>query len=171
MFSSRTSALSPIVPLRLCGYGSVLRALGETRPVLTSSLVALLINAVLIYPLYRLLGIAGPALASDLALFVNIWLLLGRIRIHLGLDWSRVLPFGHLLRTTLVAGVAALPLLAVLRFVPGDLMQLLVGLAVLTPIYLVLGRRTHVIAPGDIGYLVRLATLRGLWDRRAARVP
>jgi|KBSMisStaDraftv2_1062788.scaffolds.fasta_scaffold38131_2 O-antigen/teichoic acid export membrane protein len=158
-----------LLPLRLCSYGSVLRALGETKPILTTSLVALAINAVLIFPLYHLMGIAGPALASDLALFVNIVLLLGRIRVHLNLDWSRVLPFKHLLRTTLVAAVAALPLLAVLRFVKGDLLQLLIGLAVLTLIYLVLGRRTHVIAKGDLHYLVGLATLRGLWDRRAAR--
>jgi hypothetical protein len=80
-----------------------------------------------------------------------------------------VLPFKHLLRTTLVAGLAALPLIAVIRIVKGDLLQLLVGLAVLTLIYLILGRRTHVIAKGDLHYLVGLATLRGLWDRRAAR--
>jgi O-antigen/teichoic acid export membrane protein len=158
-----------LLPLRLCSYGSVLRALGETKPVLTSSLAALAVNAVFIYPLYLLMGLAGPALASDLAMLLNIVMLLSRIRHHLDLAWSRVLPFAHLLRTTVVSGLASLPLLAVLRYVPSDGLRLLVGLAVMTPLYLALGRRTHVIARGDLRYLLHLVTLRGLWDRRATR--
>lgn len=158
-----------LLPLRLCGYGSVLRSLGETRPVLTSSLAALAVNAVLVYPLYLLMGLAGPALASDLAQLVAIIMLLGRIRVHLALPWRGVLPFSHLARTTLVAAASALPLLLVLRYVPGDTARLLAGLAILTPIYLALGRRFGVIAQGDLSYLAGVLTLKSAWNRRASR--
>jgi O-antigen/teichoic acid export membrane protein len=158
-----------LLPLRLCSYGSVLRSLGETRPVLTSSLAALLVNAVLIYPLFVFMGIAGPALASDLAQLVAIVMLLSRIRFHLELPWRGILPFSHLGRITLVAAATALPLIGVLLFVPGDLNRLLAGAALFIPLYVWAGRRLGVIAGGDLSYLGRLLSFRALWERRATR--
>jgi O-antigen/teichoic acid export membrane protein len=158
-----------LLPLRLCGYGSVLRALGETRPILFASLTALLVNAVLIFPLYLAMGIAGPALASDLAQVVAIAMLLSRIRFHLGLPWARIMPFPRLGRALLVAGIAGLPLVAVSRLVPGDANQLLAGAAAMVPLYLWAGRRTGIITADDLSYVGRLLSLRSLWDRRAER--
>jgi O-antigen/teichoic acid export membrane protein len=155
-----------LLPLRLCGYGSVLRALGETRPILTASLAALLVNAVLIFPLYFAMGIAGPAVASDLAQLVAIVMLLARIRIHLGLAWTRIMPFGRLGRTMLVAAVAGLPLIAIARLVPGDVPQLLAGAAIMAPLYLWTARWAGIITAGDLSYVGRLLSLRPLWDRR-----
>lgn len=158
-----------LLPLRLCGYGSVLRALGETRPILTASLAALLVNAVLIFPLYFAMGIAGPALASNVAQVVAIAILLSRIRFHLGLPWGRIMPFGRLGRAVLVAALAGLPLVAISRLVPGDVNQLLAGGAVMAPLYLWAARRTGIVTAGDLSYVGRLLSLRSLWERRVPR--
>jgi O-antigen/teichoic acid export membrane protein len=158
-----------LLPLRLCGYGAVLRALGETRAVFSSSVAGLLTNAVLIYPLYLLLGLAGPALASVIALVVAIAMLLARIKGALALSWRTVMPWRRLGRSFGVAGAAAVPLIGLLVLVPSDGLRLVAGAAMLLPVYLWLGHRAGVIAGGDLAYLGRLLSLRTLWERRSGR--
>jgi O-antigen/teichoic acid export membrane protein len=151
-----------LLPLRLCAYGAVLRSLGETRAVFTSALAALAANLALILPLYYLLGLAGPALASVIGQLVIIGMLLKRIRAALGVSWSELLPYLPLRKTILTAGLSAIPLLAIAAWPAPDGLRLLIGAAVMVPLYLVLGRWTGVIAPRDLEYLWRLFTLGGL---------
>jgi len=157
-----------LLPLRLCGYGSVLRSLGETRAVFTASVVGLVVNALLMYPLYRLFGLAGPALAAVLALAATIAVLLGRIRAVLGIAWREVMPWERLALSFVVAALAAVPLFAVIGLTTSDGARLAAGALIMLPFYLWIGRRTGVVAAGDLRYLGRLLSLKPLWERRSA---
>jgi len=149
-----------LLPLRLCGYGGVVRALGRTRPVLWAALAALVVNVALNYPLYLAFGMAGPATASVLAQVAAILVLLAAVRGRLEIPAWRVFPFVRVGRALVVAGLAATPLLFIDRLIQGDVAQLAVGAALFLPLYLVLGRLTRVLTADDFRYLGDLVTLR-----------
>ncbi len=156
-----------LLPLRLCSYGGVVRALGRTRPVLWASGAALLANVLLNYPLYRLLGLPGPALASVLAQVVAISVLLAAVRKELKVAWRRIFPVAPVAKALAVAGGAALPLLLVVQWLEGDVLQLAAGAAVYLPAYLGLGALTGLLGREDFDYLRDVVTLRIL--KRSAR--
>jgi O-antigen/teichoic acid export membrane protein len=149
-----------LLPLRLCAYGAVVRCLGTTRPVLVSSALALVVNAVLTYPFFLLFGLAGPALAAVAAQFAAIAMLLAELKSRLGISWLRVFPYLQVARTAGIAAVAALPLLAVAWFVQGDGPRLGLGLAVFVPVFILLGRVTGIVSQEDLRYALDYVTLR-----------
>jgi len=143
-----------LLPLRLCSYGGIVRALGETRYVVYASLAALFVNVVLNWPFYLLFSIAGPALASLTAQLVAIGILLFYIRGRLDLTWTSLLPLGAIGKTMLVATLSALPLIPVLRYVPGDGLRMAAGLVVYLPVYLFLAVRIGLLTLDDLRLLV-----------------
>ena len=149
-----------LLPLRLCMYGGVVRALGQTRPVMLSALAGLIVNAALNYPLFLLFGLAGPGIATVLAQLTAIIALLAAVRKTLTLRWREVFPYASVLRVIAVAGVAAAPLWLVLQLVDSKLNAILLGAALYTPTYLVFAWLARVIGPSDLRYLKNLVTFR-----------
>lgn len=149
-----------LLPLRLCAYGAVLRALGSTRPILIASVLGLAVNAALNYPMFQLVGLTGPAYASLVAQLVQIVLLLAVIRVKLGLGWSAVFPFGPVARTFGVALLAAPALWLVLPHLDGYGMQLGLGVLFYGGVYIALARFLGVLSADDLRYAARFISLR-----------
>lgn len=149
-----------LLPLRLCAYGAVLRALGSTRPVMIAAVVGLVVNAGLNYPLFLWLGLTGPAFASLIAQFVQIVLLLAVIRRHLGLGWGGVFPYAPVLRAVAVAVAAAPVLWPVLVGFESDGVQLAVGTVAYALAYVLLARLFGVLTADDLRYAGRFVSLR-----------
>lgn len=149
-----------LLPLRLCAYGAVVRALGSTRPILISAVAGLAANAALNYPLFMWLGLSGPAFASIIAQVVSIVIMLAVIREKLALSWARVLPFGGVLRAAAVALLAAPALLLVLPWLDGAVVELTVGLGVYLSTYVALALFTRVVTRDDLRFALRFVTLR-----------
>lgn len=154
-----------LLPLRLCGYGAILRALGDTRWVLLSALVMLVVNIGLIPPLFAAAGIAGPAVAAVVAQATGVLVILARIRGRLGVTWGSVFPSRAVLRSAAVAAGAAIPLVAIAWFVRSDVLRLVAGAPAYVVTYLALGLRARTIARADLRYLVDLVTLGGARSR------
>jgi len=149
-----------LLPLRLCAYGAVLRALGSTKPILIASVIGLAVNAGLNYPFYLWVGLTGPALASVVSQLVQIVLLLAVIRRTLDLSWGAVFPFGPVGRALAVAALAAPPLWFVLPYLDGYALQLGAGLALYFAVYVPLARFTGVISAADLRYALRFVSLQ-----------
>lgn len=149
-----------LLPLRLCAYGAVLRALGSTKPILVASVVGLVTNAALNYPFYLWVGLTGPAYASVVSQLVQIVILLSVIRRSLDLSWGGVFPLAPVARALFVAVLAAPPLWFVLPHIDGYALQLGVGLPVYFAVYLLLARFTGVVTAADLRYALRFVTLR-----------
>lgn len=149
-----------LLPLRLCGYGAVVRSMGKTRPVLISAVAALVVNAGLNYPLYLLLGMAGPALATVLGQVTAVLILLAVIRKKLAISAIDVFPLKSVVRVLLVALLCGVPLWVLAYFMEGDLLRILVGAVVFVVLYLIAGRVLGVLSAADFSYLKDLATLR-----------
>ncbi len=149
-----------LLPLRLCQYGAVVRALGETKVIFYASLAGLVVNAALLYPLYAAFGLPGPAIAAVSSQLAAIVVLLSAVKRRLGVRWFQVFPFPGVGKALLVAGLSALPLIGVERFLPGDATRVGVGIPLFLCGYFLLGRVTGVVSRTDIGYLADLASLR-----------
>ena len=155
-----------LLPLRLCGYGAVVRAIGHTKPVLWAASLGLLVNVVLNYPLYLLFGMPGPALASILAQVTAIGVLLRCIRRALNLTVMEVFPFASVLKALSVAIVSALPLWGVILWTSSDVPRLVTGASIYLITYLCLGLMTRVIARSDLVYLLGFLTGRTMGQAR-----
>lgn len=148
-----------LLPLRLCGYGAVCRALGESTPVLRGSLAAAAVNLALAWPLYTLFGLAGPTLATVLGQVAAIAVLLSAIRRALALDLERILPWRDLGRAMLTA-LAAAPVLMITPFDTQDAPRVFVGAALFLPAYLAIGHATGVVATADLRALGQVFSVR-----------
>ena len=92
---------SIVLLLRVTYFGLVLNSVGKTRFILWSSIASLVLNVVLNYTMYQLLGFIGPAVATVLSILLiallQIWVS-GRV-IHV--PFSQIFPWGRLLLITL----------------------------------------------------------------------
>jgi O-antigen/teichoic acid export membrane protein len=103
LFTERYADATPVfqiylmaLPLRLTSYGTILRAVGDTRGVLSSSLYGLLAT-VLISPLLCLkFGPLGAAAGYVLSQFVAVAVLLARLARHSSLRMGQLLPWSSL---------------------------------------------------------------------------
>lgn len=149
-----------LLPLRLCGYGAVVRAVGRTKPVLVGALIGLLVNAGLNYPFYLLFGLAGPAIASVVAQIVVIVLFLRVVRVELNLGWAAVFPFVPVLRTLIVALVAGVPLWFLAPYFGSSAAALAIGLPAYAVIYIAFGLAAGQLSKADLVYLFDFLTGR-----------
>ncbi|MCA9541292.1 MAG: polysaccharide biosynthesis C-terminal domain-containing protein, partial [Myxococcales bacterium] len=149
-----------LLPLRLCAYGAVVRALGTTRPILVAALVALGVNAGLNYPLYLAFGLVGPAAASVIAQLASIAVLLTTVRRELGIGWGAVFPWKAALRPLAVAAIAGVPLYFLGDHLTGNLLPFAVGLPVFAAVYLGLALALGLLGRADLVYAMQFATLR-----------
>jgi O-antigen/teichoic acid export membrane protein len=147
-----------LLPLRLCGYGAVVRAVGETKPVLLAAGAGLVTNLVLNYPLYTLFGMAGPAMASVLAQCVAIGILLWCIKQRLNV--REIFPVRPVTKALVIAAVSAAPAWATHGLVDEDSLRLLVGVLCYLPTYLALSLWSGVVTRGDLRYVKELVTGR-----------
>ena len=152
-----------LLPLRLCSYGSVVRATGLTKPVFTATLLSLCCNLILNYPLYQLLGLAGPALASVIAQGVAIFILLKVLTRQLSVSWSQIFPIKALLGTFSLASVTALIALAVSQVAPQTMLApLFLGAILHCSLFLWLGSKIGILSEEDLDYVKGTLTLRRL---------
>ncbi len=145
-----------VLPLRLCIYGGILRAMGDTRTLLRSIIVATVLNLVLNYPLFLLMGWNGPALATVISEVVTIVLLVGKSAQYLGTKVLNVFPWAELGRAALATLFATVPCWAVTLLQLPAVLSLVLAAVVFLPSFVLIGRQLGVISRRDYQYLVSL---------------
>jgi len=117
-----------VLPMRVAIFGSVLRAMGNTKPIVWGSLLMLIGNVALGVTLIKLggggvLSFVGPAVANVLSLYIlstyMTWLIRRTVRSH-GYS-GPVLPVKEYLKilgASLAAGAFGLAMSVLLRYVP-----------------------------------------------------
>ncbi len=107
------SVLLCLLPLRVAYYGSILRAMGQTRSIATAAVMGLAVNAVISLALVvlgrgTLLAFVGPAIGTACA---ALWVAMSRLRYIgriVGVSFSRAMPWkelGLLLASALGCGL------------------------------------------------------------------
>lgn len=152
-----------VLPLRLCIYGGVLRAMGDTKTFLRSIAVATGVNLVLNYPLFLLWGWYGPAIATLVSELLTIALLVGKSAEYLQVTVLRVFPLAPLARTAVAAALPCIPCVWAVHTDLPAAMRLLLAAACYLLTFLICSRALRVLGASDFRYL---GSLVGLGPRR-----
>lgn len=91
-----------VLILRCTYFGMILNSIGRTKFIFYSSIAALLLNALLIYPCYVLFGFIGPAIASFLSLAAVQFMQLIATSKSVDISFRRIFPWKSLTIITLV---------------------------------------------------------------------
>jgi O-antigen/teichoic acid export membrane protein len=141
---------------RVAAYGPMLQATGQQRLLFTSSVIIVVSNLALQYPMIQIVGLNGSAIATAFA-NVPAWLfVLQRIGVALGGGIAIALPWRFYLRTLVVAGALGGALHLAhrwLTFHPG--INLAIGIAAYSIAFVIVGRLAGVLKPEDTAYLRR----------------
>lgn len=98
---------SLVLLLRVSYFGMLLNAMGKTKEIMTCSIWALILNAVLNPLFYGLMGIIGPAIATFLSIFVIQMYQLWLTSKHIELSFKNIFPWfncGKILATNIAFG-------------------------------------------------------------------
>jgi O-antigen/teichoic acid export membrane protein len=133
-----------LLPLRVATWGLIPQAIGRTRVNFHASLVILATNACVALALIGPLGLIGAALAAPVSAVLAVGYYLAWLHWKVPLSVRGLVPFGALVSTLLVAGIAAIPLLAIRELaLPASVRLAVAGLVfvVLAPVALRATRR------------------------------
>jgi O-antigen/teichoic acid export membrane protein len=149
---------------RVAAYSSILQAVNQPRAVMISSFFLIGTNVLLTWPLTRIFGYPGPALASVIAV-IPAWLyVLWRIGAVLGVGIRGALPWGYYGRVLGFAGVIGLGVWLAVAYGfdarPG--VKLAVGIVGYLVLFLPLGRVVGLVEKGDTKYMIEWLTLQML---------
>jgi O-antigen/teichoic acid export membrane protein len=145
-----------LMPMRLCIYGGILRALGDTQMFMKVMLAVTLLNVVGNIVLFQLLGWVGPAVSSVLAHALTVILLLRyAARLLERSPWS-IFPWSWLFRVAVVAGLSAVPVYFISLLEFSAILRLGMGLGAYLAAYLFLGAVSGILRRSDLHYLMTL---------------
>jgi len=145
-----------IILQRVAAYGSMLKAIDETKVISHSALYLIVINFILSIPLVKLLGMAGPPLAALLANMFTWWYVLAKIKACLGVTIKDVFPFRFYGKVLAIAVLAGVPVLLLRHWLdlPNHLMLILMIIVYLL-VYAVLATLIRVVKREDWRYLAQ----------------
>ncbi len=154
-----------LLPLRIALYSAFLRALGNTRAILISSLGTCLLSIVLAIILIRIhaLGFTGPAIASVIASYWAAGFCINRAIKTLNWSWREFFPWQTLWAIMLVALAAAVPTIGVGYIIRGSgaIFQLVILALTYASFYLVVGELSGAARPREW-----IDAIRDLIERR-----
>ena len=91
-----------VLLLRCTYFGMILNSIGRTKFIFYSSVAALLLNALFIYPCYLLFGFVGPAIASLISMGIVAVLQLIATSVSINIPFKSVFPWRALGAITLL---------------------------------------------------------------------
>ena len=88
---------SAVLLLRITNFGMMLNASGRTKLILYSSVITLIVNVVLDYILYQIIGILGPAVATLISIFAAGFVQLIATSHLIGMPLTAVFPWKRII--------------------------------------------------------------------------
>jgi O-antigen/teichoic acid export membrane protein len=135
---------------RVASYSSIQKALNTNKHITYSSIILLVSNVLLCFPLVKVLGIAGPPVAALIANLLSWWYAMYSIKTTLNVGFWDVFPIRFYLKVLLIAFLAGVP--AFLLKYQSDFSEawkFALVVVIYFPIYLLLGRVTGLLTEED----------------------
>ncbi|MDP2671609.1 MAG: oligosaccharide flippase family protein [bacterium] len=124
--------------IRVASYGIVLQAIGKTRENLKGSIVFFVINAILNPVLVFTLGLAGPAVATVISTFINVFYYVIVIKRYVKISLADVFPWTVVLKILSISILSALPISLILYLNLEVLVKMFLAGTVYSLVYLLL---------------------------------
>ena len=145
-----------LMPLRLCIYGGILRALGDTKMFMKVMIGVTLLNVVGNVLFFHWIGWTGPALSSVLTHALTVILLLRYAAHLLGRSPWSIFPWSRLVPVAVLSGLSAVPVIFLSTLELSALARLGLGLSSYLVVYVILGMIGGVLKRSDLTYLYSL---------------
>ncbi len=111
-----------VLLLRITYFGIVLNALGRTKEIMISSVMALGLNVVLNPLLYRFCGMVGPAIATFISIAIVLLFQLFLTAKHTGMSFRQVFPWLNLWKIVVCNVAFGIVFYAVKQLLPLDIL-------------------------------------------------
>jgi O-antigen/teichoic acid export membrane protein len=147
-----------LIPLRIAVWGLIPQAIGNTRVNIGAAVILLLGNAAIALALVGPLGLRGPAFAAPVSTVLAAGYYLVRIRQITGISARSLIPARHALSCFAIAGAVAVATSPIKVLDLPALANLVIGLALFTPFYVLATRRLGLVSDVDWTRLRSLAS-------------
>ena len=147
------------LPLRITVWSQILAATGDTATVFKAQVKAMVFNVILGYVLIRNLGWMGGAVSALLADYVFSALLLRQVGRRLEVSVRQLVPWGGILRVTVLSIVASLVCVPIIKLGLPIVWELLSGFVLFTTVYALAALKADLITGDDILTVRRWLTL------------
>ncbi len=134
-----------MMPLRIASYGVIVLALGQSRIIFWSALASLLANFVLNILLAMHVGFIGPAIATVVATWFHVYMLLYVTVRDLGIRYRDILPVSYFLSVAITCGLAATISYGFTVSAGDDLVTMGLSFVIFTGSYVFFGSRAGII--------------------------
>lgn len=145
-----------LIPLRVAYWGIIPTAMGWTR-LYAPGVILLVANAAIALVAVGPLGLAGPALAAPVATTLAAFYYVWRLRPVLGIGFARMVPFGALATTLLIAVLSSAPVVFIEDLPIASGLRLLIAVCVYGAVVVPALRLTRQISDDDWARVVRAA--------------
>lgn len=139
-----------LLPLRVATYGIVFQAMGRTKLVMIDAIIMLVLNAGLNYFLIQIYGMRGAAFATVIVSWLILIVYLLQMRFQLGLKLLALFPLWRLIKTLLVAIMAAVITILALGSNLQGFWRLALGAILYFALYIPLAYIFKVLLPCDL---------------------
>lgn len=135
-----------VLLLRVTYFGMILNALGKTKQIFWSSIIALGINAILNPLLFFAMGMVGPAIATFISIFVSAGWLLAATSKYAEVKFSKVFPWIEIIKILLINVLFAIVFYFVKKIIPleqyiGSILESIILGGIWASLYILLFRK------------------------------
>lgn len=151
-----------LLPLRLTAYGSILRAVGDTKSVLRASMLFLISNIILNIIFYKIFGFVGPAVATIVAMNLNILYYFTKIQRTFNLKFFEILPWKNILKIGIASVTIGIVTYPVIFLNISKIAILFLAFITFAVLYFLVALRAKIFTPSDISLLKKWLRLKPL---------
>lgn len=149
-----------LLPLRVTSYGNIIRAMGMTKPLLIGTLMTGAFTIGFNFLFIEIFGFIGPAIVSVLVTYLQTFYYLWLAKNNLSISFSRIMPWGKLIKIIGIASIAAIPAIIPLFLIKNLWLQFIAGFLIYALFYLLIGFFTQVIRKEDFKLLFRWLNIK-----------
>lgn len=153
------------LPLRITTYGTVLLAMGSSREVMISTVIALIANIILNVFLIQVLGLAGAAIATTIVVYIGVIYLLYQIRVKSKWSVYKLLPWQVLLRIFLVSILCGLVVYPLLQSKLSPFLVVVCGLLLYYTLFYLIARKFDILRTEEINQIKEFLRIKSVQRR------
>ena len=124
-----------LIIIRVASYGLILQAIGKTSEIFRGAVIFLIINLILNIVLVRIIGLAGPAVATVIATFVLALYYVLVIRKFMEFSFNKILPWLEITKTLLFSILSIVPILPLVPMNFNPVLKIVLAAILYFPIF------------------------------------
>jgi len=150
-----------IIPLGCVNYGSILRAVGNTRPILNISIIFVLVNSVLNLLFIKAFGIIGPAIATVISITLIRYLYIRAISKSISRPFLSIYPLRLSIKILALSVILLIPIFLITDKIDNNMLTLVISAIIYLPCFILIFKEFGLLTKDDFNAVKRWMPLLG----------